>query len=72
MLYNAWLHRIPSMNCDLMPGIVCEGEWKNQPQVTREFLMNLINPRHSANKWWSLPAFLRHKGKISRFPTSRR
>jgi hypothetical protein len=58
MLYNAWLASDTFDELRLMPGIVCEGEWKNQPQVTREFLMDLVNSI-PPNKWWSLPAFLR-------------
>jgi hypothetical protein len=42
----------------LMPGIICEGEWKNQPQETREFLLNLIDAIPEG-KWWSLNAFVR-------------
>jgi hypothetical protein len=42
----------------LMPGIVCEGEWKNQPQETREFLLNLIEAIPEG-KWWSLNSFIR-------------
>jgi hypothetical protein len=41
-----------------MPDLICEGEWKNQPQVTREFLMNLINDIPQG-KWWSLNAFVK-------------
>jgi hypothetical protein len=41
-----------------MPGIICEGEWKNQPQETREFLLNLLDAVPEG-KWWSLNAFVR-------------
>jgi hypothetical protein len=58
MLYEAWLRSQTFDELRLIPTIACEGEWKNQPQVTREFLMNLINDIPQ-NKWWSLPAFLR-------------
>jgi len=58
MLFQAWLNSQTFDELRLIPSILCEGEWKNQPLVTREFLMDLVNsiPR---NKWWSLPAFLR-------------
>jgi len=42
----------------LMPTIVCEGEWKNNPQETREFLLNLLDAIPEG-KWWSLGAFIR-------------
>jgi hypothetical protein len=41
-----------------MPGIVCEGEWKNQPEETREFLMNLLDAIPEG-QWWSINAFIR-------------
>src|SRR5690606_5122985 len=49
--------------------IICEGEWKNQPQITREFLMNLINDIPQG-KWWSLNAFV--KAIKEKFPDFQR
>ncbi|MFN3492852.1 MAG: hypothetical protein ACK40V_11610, partial [Anaerolineales bacterium] len=50
-------------------GLICEGEWKNQPQVTREFLMNLIHDIPQG-KWWSIPAFV--KGIKEKYPDFQR
>ncbi|MBL8101117.1 MAG: helicase-associated domain-containing protein [Anaerolineales bacterium] len=58
MLFSAWLDSPTFDELRLIPSLVCEGEWKNQPLVTREFLMDLVNSIPQ-NKWWSLPAFLR-------------
>lgn len=58
MVYTAWLNSTDFDELRLIPGIVCEGEWKNQPQVTREFLMNLISDI-PPGKWWSIPAFIK-------------
>ncbi|MBE0672246.1 MAG: helicase-associated domain-containing protein [Anaerolineales bacterium] len=58
MLFTAWLDSPTFDELRLIPSLVCEGEWKNQPLVTREFLMDLVNSIPQ-NKWWSLPAFLR-------------
>ena len=58
LLYKAWLESTTFDELRLVPGLICEGEWKNQPLVTREFLMDLINSIPQ-NKWWSIPAFLR-------------
>lgn len=58
MLYNAWLDSAIFDELRLIPSIICEGEWKNQPQVTREFLVNLINDIPQG-KWWSIPAFVK-------------
>jgi hypothetical protein len=41
-----------------MPSLICEGEWKNEPHETREFLLNLLDAIPEG-KWWSLGAFVR-------------
>jgi hypothetical protein len=41
-----------------IPGLTFEGGWSNQPQETREFLLNLLEPIPDG-QWWSLPAFVR-------------
>jgi hypothetical protein len=58
LLQTAWLESENFNELRLMPGILCEGEWKNQPQETREFLLNLLDAIPEG-KWWSLNAFTR-------------
>ncbi|HEX2994876.1 MAG TPA: helicase-associated domain-containing protein, partial [Anaerolineales bacterium] len=58
VLQNAWVESDSFNELHLMPGIICEGEWKNQPQETREFLLNLLDAIPES-KWWSLNAFVR-------------
>ena len=58
LLIEAWQSSQTFDELRLLPGILCEGEWKNQPLVTREFLLDLVNPIPQ-NKWWSIPAFIR-------------
>ena len=58
MLQNAWIESHSFDELRLMPSIICEGEWKNQPQETREFLLNLLDAIPEG-KWWSLNAFVR-------------
>ncbi len=41
-----------------VPGLVCEGAWKNDPLVTREFLLDLLGGIPEGT-WWSLPSLLR-------------
>ena len=41
-----------------LPGLAFEGEWTNQPLVTRDFLLNLLDALPK-DQWWSLPAFVR-------------
>ncbi|MBN8656099.1 MAG: helicase-associated domain-containing protein [Anaerolineae bacterium] len=69
LLYNAWLASTTFDELRLIPTIVCEGEWKNQPQVTREFLTNLIQDIPQG-KWWSIPAFV--KGIKEKYPDYQR
>src|SRR6185369_4174392 len=42
MLHQAWLESQTFDELRMIPTIICEGEWTNQPQITREFLVNLI------------------------------
>ena len=58
MLQNAWLESTSFNELRLMPTIICEGEWRNEPHETREFLLNLLDAVPE-NKWWSLGAFVR-------------
>ncbi|MBI3162090.1 MAG: helicase-associated domain-containing protein [Chloroflexi bacterium] len=57
-LIEAWKASPTYDELRLIPGLLCEGEWTNQPQVTREFLLDLIGAIPQ-NKWWSIPAFVR-------------
>lgn len=58
MLIEAWQSSQTFDELRLLPDILCEGEWRNQPLVTREFLLDLVNSIPQ-NKWWSIPAFIR-------------
>ena len=58
ILSDAWIESDSFNELKLMPGIVCEGEWTNQPLETREFLMNLLDAIPEG-KWWSLNSFIR-------------
>ena len=58
MLQDTWVESDLFNELRLMPTIICEGEWKNQPQETREFLLNLLDAIPE-DKWWSLNAFVR-------------
>jgi hypothetical protein len=58
LLVEAWRSSQIFDELRLIPNLICEGEWKNQPLVTREFLMDLVNSIPQ-DKWWSIPAFIR-------------
>ncbi|HEY9152826.1 MAG TPA: helicase-associated domain-containing protein, partial [Anaerolineales bacterium] len=57
MLVEAWQSSETFNELRLVPGIICEGEWKNQPLVTREFLLNLLDAIPN-DKWWNLNSFV--------------
>jgi hypothetical protein len=58
LLTRAWRTSESLNELRLVPGLVCEGEWANQPGVAREFLLHLLEALPKG-KWWSLPAFIR-------------
>jgi hypothetical protein len=58
MLQDAWIESQAFNELHLMPTIICEGEWRNNPQETRDFLLNLLDAIPEG-KWWSLGAFVR-------------
>lgn len=58
MLQEAWMESPGFNELRLMPSIICEGEWSNNPQETRDFLLNLLDAIPEG-KWWSLGAFVR-------------
>ncbi len=58
MLAEAWRESETFNELRQLPGLVFEGEWQNQPAVTRAFLLGLLEAIPEG-KWWSLPAFIR-------------
>jgi hypothetical protein len=58
LLTDKWVESESFNELRLMPSIACEGEWQNQPLVTREFILTLLEALPDG-KWWSMPAFLR-------------
>lgn len=57
-LANAWRESRSFNELHMLPNLVCEGEWSNQPLAAREFLFRLLEGVPEG-KWWSLPAFIR-------------
>lgn len=58
LLREAWQASKTFNELRQLPGVTFEGQWKNQPQETREFLLNLLEPIPDG-QWWSIPALLR-------------
>ncbi len=57
MLQEAWRESETFNELRLIPGLLFEGEWQNQPLVTRDFLMDLLQGIPEGT-WWSLHAFV--------------
>jgi len=57
MLAEAWQTSETFNELRQIPGLVCEGEWKNSSLVTRHFLLAFLDTI-PIDKWWSLPAFV--------------
>lgn len=43
----------------LIPGLVLEGDWKNKPLTTREFIFEQLR-KVPKGKWWNINSFIRH------------
>jgi hypothetical protein len=57
LLQEAWQESDAFNELRQLPGLIFEGEWINQPQETRESLLNLLESIPEG-QWWSLPAFV--------------
>ena len=57
MLVDGWRTSETFNELRLLPGLIFEGDWKNDPVVTRGFLLDVLAgvPRAA---WWSLNAFI--------------
>ncbi len=57
MLVEAWRSSEAFNELRLIPGLLCEGEWKNQPLATRDFLSNLLKVIPEG-KWWNISSLI--------------
>lgn len=58
LLTKSWQESSTLNELRLIPSLVCEGEWTNQPLAARKFVFHLLEALPEG-KWWSLPAFIR-------------
>ncbi len=58
-LTDAWLDSPDFNELRQIPGLACEGEWRNDPLATRRFLLALLDALPQG-QWWSLTAFVRN------------
>ena len=57
-LAAAWETSVSFDELRLVPSLVCEGEWTDDPLTTRRALLGFVSALPQ-NQWWSLSAFLR-------------
>jgi len=58
MLVRAWTESETFNELRQLPGLVCEGEWTNNPLATRKFILDLL-AAIPPGQWWSMNAFVR-------------
>ncbi len=58
LLFEAWKTSPTFDELRLIPSLICEGEWSNDPLRTRRTLLSFLEAL-PLDQWWSLPAFLR-------------
>ena len=58
LLRESWQNSEVINELRQLPGLVFEGDFDNQPFVTREFLLSLLQPVPDG-QWWSLASFIR-------------
>jgi hypothetical protein len=56
-LYQAWKHSSQLNELLLLPGLTFEGNWKNDPLRTRQFILDCLT-NVPAGKWWNLESFI--------------
>jgi hypothetical protein len=56
-LVKAWRTSEKINELRLMPDLLCEGQWSNDPRIARLYLLNLLEAL-PAGTWWSLDAFI--------------
>jgi hypothetical protein len=56
-LARAWLDSPVFNELRLIPGLICEGEWENDPRYTRRTILDWITTLPPGT-WWNLEAFI--------------
>jgi hypothetical protein len=57
LLYHAWRHSAQFNELRLLPGLVLEGKWENNPLRTRQAILGWL-ARVPQATWWSLDSFI--------------
>jgi hypothetical protein len=57
LLVRSWLETDQFNELRLLPDLVCEGVWENDPKKARQYLIRKLKAI-PAGKWWNLTAFI--------------
>ncbi len=57
ILVDVWRSSESFNELHLIPGLLCEGEWKNQPLATRQFILKALDAI-PAGKWWNINSMI--------------
>jgi len=57
LLAQSWLNSSTCNDLRLIPGLIAEGEWKNDPLRARQVIVGYLS-NLPQDKWWSLSAFV--------------
>ncbi|HWQ83332.1 MAG TPA: hypothetical protein VN363_02130, partial [Anaerolineales bacterium] len=56
-LTRGWMSSLVVNELQLLPDLICEGEWKNDPRRARQAIVELVK-QLPVGKWWSMAAFV--------------
>lgn len=57
LLAREWMGSVTFNELRLLPGLKFEGEWRNDPQIARQAILNLLS-HLPEDHWWSLSSFV--------------
>ena len=56
-LFQAWLSTREINDLRMLPGLICEGNWQNDPLVPRKLIIEILNQLEPGT-WWSISSLL--------------
>lgn len=57
ILFQAWMEAKNLNDLKLLPGLVCEGAWENDPRLPRRLLVDILSNLQQKT-WWSLSSLI--------------
>jgi hypothetical protein len=57
LLFQVWQKSKNINDLKMLPGLICDGDWNNDPQIPRDLVIEIISQLDPAT-WWSIPSVL--------------